>query len=184
MIFQLSGNFFETRYGRRLLRLRLRALYPTGPPIHEFIAFVYHAFRLSPAISKLRFSGLVAIMEKAHMLLMVQFIPPGAILIVLALLHPPAGEAIEPIEVKWKQSIETDLRNGDPAGDVCAKAKRRAAISDDVAFKNWAYNIARRTCPQLEHQSPSPFPPPARQQTAPYSPLTTPGKPRGVNMSG
>ena len=25
--------------------------------------------------------------------------------------------------------------------------RRRAALSDDVAFKNWTYEIARRTCP-------------------------------------
>jgi hypothetical protein len=71
----------------------------------------------------------------------------GASLIVLALLPAHAVQAMDPLEAKWKQSIEVDLRNGDPAGQVCTKAKIQASISDDVAFKTWAYDIARRTCP-------------------------------------
>jgi hypothetical protein len=72
----------------------------------------------------------------------------GASLLVLSLLQAPGGQALEPLETKWRESIEADLRNGDPTGQVCTKAKTRASISDDVAFKNWAYGIARRTCPQ------------------------------------
>ena len=72
---------------------------------------------------------------------------PIAFLILLAHLLVSPSQSVEPIETKWRQLIEADLRNGDPEGDLCAKAKRRAALSDDVAFKNWAYEIARRTYP-------------------------------------
>ena len=71
----------------------------------------------------------------------------GASLIVLALLPAPTVQAMDSLETKWKQAIEVDLRNGDPAGQVCTKAKIQASLSDDVAFKTWAYDIARRTCP-------------------------------------
>ena len=84
----------------------------------------------------------------------------GASLLVLTLLQAPGGQALEPLETKWRESIEADLRNGDPTGKVCTKAKTRASISDDVAFKNWAYGIARRTCPQGAVGSKAPPPQP------------------------
>jgi len=77
----------------------------------------------------------------------------SAFIIFLAHLLVSPSHSVEPIETKWRQSIEADLRNGDPEGDVCAKAKRRAAISDNVAFKNLAYEIARRTCPSADRAS-------------------------------
>ena len=87
------------------------------------------------------------------MLLILNHLSSAAFLILLAQLLVFAAHSVEPIETKWRQSIEADLRNGDPEGDVCAKAKRRAAISDNVAFKNWAYEIARRTCPSAGRAS-------------------------------
>lgn len=49
-------------------------------------------------------------------------------LIADALLQVSASPAVEPIETKWRQSIEADLRSGDPSGDVCAKAKGSPAF--------------------------------------------------------
>lgn len=86
-------------------------------------------------------------MGKVHKLPMAPKWSLGVSLFVLAIIQGPDVQAVEPIETKWKQSIEADLRNGDPAGDVSAKAKRRAPLSDDVDFKNWACEVARRTCP-------------------------------------
>ena len=45
----------------------------------------------------------------------------GASLLVLTLLQAPGGQALEPLETKWRESIEADLRNGDPTGQVCTK---------------------------------------------------------------
>ena len=45
----------------------------------------------------------------------------GASLHVLTLLQAPGGQALEPLETKWRDSIEADLRNGDPTGQVCTK---------------------------------------------------------------
>ena len=45
----------------------------------------------------------------------------GTSLLVLTLLQAPGGQALEPLETKWRESIEA---------------------------QNWAYGIARRTCPQ------------------------------------
>jgi hypothetical protein len=42
----------------------------------------------------------------------------GASLLVLTLLQAPGGQALEPLETKWRESIEADLRNGDPTGQV------------------------------------------------------------------
>ena len=45
----------------------------------------------------------------------------AAFLILLAQLLFFAAHSVEPIETKWRQSIEADLRNGDPEGDFCTK---------------------------------------------------------------
>lgn len=94
----------------------------------------------------------------------------GASLLVLTLLQAPGVQALEPLETKWRESIEADLRNGDPTGQVCTKAKTRASISDDVAFKNWAYGIARRSCPQGAVGGKAP--PPQPQAGGVTSPVT------------
>jgi len=86
-------------------------------------------------------------------LLILNHLSSAAFLLFFAHLLVFAAHSVEPIETKWRQSIEADLRNGDPEGDVCAKAKRRAVTSDNVAFKNWAYEIARRTCPSAGRAS-------------------------------
>ena len=49
-----------------------------------------------------------------------------------------------------------------------SKAKRGAAISDDVAFKNWAYNIARRTCPSAGTPIPERIPTPSPAADCPF----------------
>ena len=50
-------------------------------------------------------------------------------------------------EAKWRRSIEADIKNGAPANDICINALSPATVSDEVAFKNWAYGIARTYCP-------------------------------------
>jgi hypothetical protein len=50
-------------------------------------------------------------------------------------------------EAKWRRSIEADIQNGAPADDICRNALSPATVSDEVAFKNWAYGIARTYCP-------------------------------------
>jgi hypothetical protein len=52
----------------------------------------------------------------------------------------------EPNEVKWRASIEADLRNGAPKETICANSLSSAQVSNDVPFKDWAYGIARKHC--------------------------------------
>ena len=53
-------------------------------------------------------------------------------------------DGIEPV---WKKALEVDIKNGAPSSDICDKAMRRAGISNNVEFKNWAYSTARQYCP-------------------------------------
>lgn len=55
-------------------------------------------------------------------------------------------------EVRWRQSIQSDIRNGAPASDICLNAKSSATTSSDVNFKDWAYSIVREYCPDQLNQ--------------------------------
>ncbi len=50
-------------------------------------------------------------------------------------------------ETKWRESINSDLRNGAPAEYICINAKSSAFASNDANFKDWAWSIARKYCP-------------------------------------
>jgi hypothetical protein len=49
-------------------------------------------------------------------------------------------------EKKWGDSIQSDIRNGALPEDICINAKSSATTSSEVAFKDWAYSIARKYC--------------------------------------
>lgn len=51
-------------------------------------------------------------------------------------------------EVTWRNSIEADISNGAPARTICINAKSSAFASSDVQFKNYAYGVVRRYCPE------------------------------------
>ena len=50
-------------------------------------------------------------------------------------------------EPRWRASIEADIRNGAPANYICSNALSSAGVSSDPSFKDWAYGIARKSCP-------------------------------------
>ena len=81
------------------------------------------ALSLSTAIREARrsFSGIVAIKGAGQHDPMALNPSLSASLLVLTLLQAPGEQAIEPLETKWRESIEADLRNGDPTGQVCTK---------------------------------------------------------------
>lgn len=51
-------------------------------------------------------------------------------------------------EVKWRGSIESDIRNGASPSDICSNAQISLKFSDNVSFKDWAYGIIRKYCPE------------------------------------
>lgn len=67
-------------------------------------------------------------------------------LILLISPSPAAAQWVGKNEKKWGDSISSDIRNGAPADAICSNAKSSATTSDEVAFKNWAYAIARKYC--------------------------------------
>lgn len=71
-----------------------------------------------------------------------------ALLLAASLIQPPSAEArFQGVnEKKWAKSIEADINNGAPADAICINASNSAQVSDEAAFKNWAYSIAREYC--------------------------------------
>lgn len=67
-------------------------------------------------------------------------------------------------ERKWGPALESDIRNGAPANLICINAKSSGFASNEVAFKNWAYEIARQYCDPSEMGSPQMPPGGARPQ--------------------
>ena len=64
-------------------------------------------------------------------------------------------------ETRWRASIEADIRNGAPTRYICINARSSAVASSDPSFKDWAYGVARKYCPQGEmgaFQAPPPQP--------------------------
>ena len=49
-------------------------------------------------------------------------------------------------EKKWAASIQSDIRNGASAEDICNSASSSATTSDEISFKDWAYSVARKYC--------------------------------------
>ena len=49
-------------------------------------------------------------------------------------------------ERRWAASIQSDIRNGASAEDICNNASSSATTSDEINFKDWAYSIARKYC--------------------------------------
>ena len=49
-------------------------------------------------------------------------------------------------EREWAASLQSDIRNGAPAEDICTNARSTATTSNEVAFKDWAYSVARQYC--------------------------------------
>jgi hypothetical protein len=49
-------------------------------------------------------------------------------------------------EKKWGESIQSDIRNGASAKTICTNSSSSAETSKEVAFKDWAYSIARKYC--------------------------------------
>ena len=71
-----------------------------------------------------------------------------ALLVATSLLEPPSAEARFKgnNEKTWYRSIQADINNGARARAICISAQSSAETSDEVAFKNWAYSIARKYC--------------------------------------
>lgn len=57
------------------------------------------------------------------------------------------AQVSESNEDQWKQGIESDIRNGAPSDVICRNSLSPAAVSNDVSFKDWAYQVARQYCP-------------------------------------
>ncbi len=98
-------------------------LIATPSTVHDSFSLHPHALSLFTAIREDRrpFPGIVAIKGAAPhdpMALNPSF---GASLLALSLLQAPGGQALDPLETKWRESIEADLRNGDPTSQVCTK---------------------------------------------------------------
>ena len=58
-------------------------------------------------------------------------------------------------ETRWRESINSDIRNGAPEDYICRNSKSSAGASDDANFKDWAWSIARKYCPPDEMGKPS-----------------------------
>jgi len=74
----------------------------------------------------------------------------------LVLTTPALAQRRQPNEVMWRQSIEADVRNGAPREDICINAMSSATASDDASFKNWAYSVVRKYCPEQLRTGDSP----------------------------
>jgi hypothetical protein len=48
----------------------------------------------------------------------------------------------------WARSIQSDINNGAPKEQICNNAMNSAKISDVARFKDWAYGVVRRYCPE------------------------------------
>ena len=82
-----------------------------------------------------------------------------ALLVATSFIQPPSAEARfkGTNEKTWYRSIQADIKNGAPARTICINASSPAEVSDEVAFKNWAYSIARKYCSEgYEKSSSSP----------------------------
>ena len=49
-------------------------------------------------------------------------------------------------EKKWAASIQSDIKNGASAENICNNASSSATTSDEISFKDWAYSVARKYC--------------------------------------
>ena len=82
------------------------------------------------------------------------------LLVATSLMQPPSAQARfkGANEKTWYRSIQADIKNGAPARTICINASAPAETSDEVAFKNWAYSIARKYCSEgyeKNHSSPA-----------------------------
>jgi hypothetical protein len=64
-----------------------------------------------------------------------------------ALFIAPIAYAQGVNETRWRASIESDIRNGAPARDICTNALSSATTSEDPSFKDWAYGVSKTYCP-------------------------------------
>ena len=75
---------------------------------------------------------------------------PAASLITLAAfwLNPATAEAQwrGVNEKQWAESIQSDIRNGASAQELCTNSTNFATTSKEAAFKNWAQSIAQKYC--------------------------------------
>jgi hypothetical protein len=75
---------------------------------------------------------------------------PAASLITLAAfwLNPATAEAQwrGVNEKQWAESIQSDIRNGASAQELCTNSTNLATTSKEAAFKNWAQSIAQTYC--------------------------------------
>ena len=65
---------------------------------------------------------------------------------------PALAQARSSNEATWRQSIQSDIKNGAPASDICSNAMSSATTSDDANFKDWAYSVVRQYCPDQLNQ--------------------------------
>jgi|694.fasta_scaffold35081_5 hypothetical protein len=69
--------------------------------------------------------------------------------------EPSSAQYADSYERKSRKSIESDIRNGAPADDICRNSRIPASISKDPSFKDWAYGIAKKYCPPDKMGKPS-----------------------------
>jgi hypothetical protein len=48
----------------------------------------------------------------------------------------------------WTKSIQSDIINGAPREQICSNAFSSAKASGVAEFKDWAYGVVRRYCPE------------------------------------
>ena len=81
-------------------------------------------------------------------------------------------------EIRWRRAIEADISNGAPVEAICRKAMGPAQISDEVAFKNYAYGVVRKYCPEMLNEDGKAYKPPKPKIPAELEAL----KPEGCEM--
>jgi len=72
----------------------------------------------------------------------------SVLIIATSCVTPPGAEAQWQgvNEKQWAESIQSDIRNGASAKTICPNSSSPAETSNEVAFKDWAYSIARKYC--------------------------------------
>ena len=69
-----------------------------------------------------------------------------AVLLVAGLAAIVPAAAAGTNEREWKAALETQIRGGAPANDICIKAQSAAAVSNEAPFIEYALDVARRYC--------------------------------------
>lgn len=85
------------------------------------------------------------------------------------------------VDDEWRRALEADISNGAPKEKICDDALRRAGISTQVSFKNYAYGVVRNYCPEMLNEGGKTYEPP-KPQPPKLPPELEALKPAGCEM--